>query len=67
MREDEIEIEGGEVFTGSWAMLADCFGVSDIETLYAFCAHEKWEFAIRERKELTVRWSDCDWQPAGVQ
>ena len=67
MNDECILIEGGDVFEGNWPMLRDCFGIYDIETLYAFCAHEKWEFEIKREKELTVEWSDCDWQPACIK
>ncbi len=67
MKDETILIEGGDMFEGNWAMLADCFGITDIETLYAFCSHEKYEFEIKPERELTVSWSECDWQPACVK
>lgn len=66
MKDETILIEGGDMFEGNWAMLQDCFGIYNIETLYAFCQNGKYEFEVKPEREMTVSWSECDWQPESV-
>ena len=45
--EDLILIDGGEMFEGSWAQLADCFGIMDEHNLRGFCEVNDCEFEIK--------------------
>ena len=46
--EDLILIDGGEVFEGSWAQLADCFGIMDEHNLCGFCEVHDCVFEIKQ-------------------